>query len=165
MGSPLHIAPLPDVLFIELAHGHFLADGVNPIVKVFCICLIFSRREISGRFPAGICPWGLTSMSTQTSVLQRHPYICRCIFRLFAGSLQIFKRRPLLSSPFFISFFSWHFVMLLSMTERALTRYKDIIAYLSTFLFADTISIMGRRISSCIPGISIMYSGGCGSTI
>lgn len=33
------------------------------------------------------------------------------------------------------------------------------------FLLADTISIMGRRISSCIPGISIMFSGGCGSTI
>ena len=48
MGSPLHIAPLPDIFFIKLAHGHFLSDGVNPIIKVFCICLISHAENIPG---------------------------------------------------------------------------------------------------------------------
>lgn len=52
MGFPLHIAPLPDVLFIELAHGHFLADGVNPIVKVFLYLLDFLTQGNIRAFPS-----------------------------------------------------------------------------------------------------------------
>jgi hypothetical protein len=52
-----------------------------------------------------------------------------------------------------------------SFFHRPLQSALYLFSYLSTFLFADTISIMGRRISSRIPGISIMFSGGCGSTI
>ncbi len=54
MGSFPHIPALPGVLFIKLAHGHFLADGVYPVVKVFLYLLdLLAQGKGQGRFPAG----------------------------------------------------------------------------------------------------------------
>ena len=46
-----HIPALPGVLFIKLAHGHFLADGVYPVVKVFLYLLDLLAQGKTGPFP------------------------------------------------------------------------------------------------------------------
>ena len=81
----------------------------------------------------GVFRQGILSVGTnfhelhKLPVLQRYPYICRRIFRLFAGSLQISKG-GLCCPAFFISFFLTFRHAPLSMTERALTPLKGIIA-------------------------------------
>ncbi len=51
LGSFPHIPALPGVLFIKLAYGHFLADGVYPVVKVFLYLLDFLAQGKTGPFP------------------------------------------------------------------------------------------------------------------